>query len=85
MPQGRYAEGTAESHVSLPRSVQRLEHARAGAEELIQCISLVLLRTAFSVALREAMLYHLNIIHMQKERDVLLQKNKCNSFQFDPA
>lgn len=86
MLQGRYAEEIAESHVPLPRSVQDLEHACGGAEELTQCtISLALLSTAFSVAQQEAMPYHINIIHMQKERDLMLQKNKCNNFQFDPA
>ena len=76
MPQGRYAEEIAESYVSFPRSLQRLEHACGGAEELSQCISLVLLRTVFSVALHEAMPYHINIIHMQEERDLVLWKNK---------
>ena len=35
--------------------------------------------------LHEAVPYHINIIHMQKERDLVLQKNKCNNFQYDPA
>lgn len=30
-------------------------------------------------------LCHINIIHMQTERDLVLQKNKCNNFEFDPA